>query len=296
MSLPAPWQPGGGCAVDREFVAAVLALVAGGSVLMLCGVWRGRSVRSVSGRALEREQWLRLWTPFIVPMLVFAGVLGWAIQEPAHPDESVGAGLALLATVPSVLVLRAMARAIRSVIRGAALHAPALTVGLWRPRILVAAELNISLDPAAVRAAWEHESAHARHHDPLRIWVAQFATDLLWPLPAASDRFRAWLYALEVARDEEARGRGVDGEDLAAAVIEAARLQRRSAGEYRAALIGDGERLRDRIARLLLPLPQDSDRPAFNLVLVFAGGAVVAGILGLLYGDAVVRAFPGIIT
>ena len=282
--------------MGRESVAAVLVLVAGGATLFLCGAWRASPARSVGGRALEREQWLRLWTPFIVPVLAFAGVLGWAIQEPPRSDESVTTGLAMLATVPAAIVARAMARAIRSLVPSDALHAPALTVGLLRPRILVAPELSTSLDSAAARAAWEHESAHALHHDPLRIWVAQFATDLLWPLPAAFDRFRAWLYALEVARDEEARGRGVDGADLAAAVIEAARLQRRRAGKRSAALIGDGERLRERITRLLSPLPQDSDGPRFHLALALLGGAVILAVLGSFYGDSIVRALPGIVT
>jgi beta-lactamase regulating signal transducer with metallopeptidase domain len=73
-----------------------------------------------------------------------------------------------------------------------------------RPWVLSSPYLAKTLDDRTIEAALEHERAHARHHDPLRIWLAQLATDLQWPWPQAHKRFQLWILALELARDEEA--------------------------------------------------------------------------------------------
>src|SRR5204862_92527 len=88
-------------------------------------------------------------------------------------------------------------------------------------RVFIAPELSARLDERALHAALEHEMAHARHRDPLRLWLAQIATDLQWPLVAAQQRFTDWRNALELARDAEACER-VEGSDLAAAPAAAA--------------------------------------------------------------------------
>lgn len=96
--------------------------------------------------------------------------------------------------------------------------------GVLRPRILISPRLANALQDRELEAVVEHERAHARHRDPLRLWLAQLATDLQWPWPQARVRFRAWIHALELARDEEALARGVDGADLAAAILVSVRL------------------------------------------------------------------------
>ena len=80
----------------------------------------------------------------------------------------------------------------------------AATVALLRPRVVVCETFGAQLDEHALAAALAHEQAHARHRDPLRIWLAQIVTDLQWPLSGARARFEQWLFALELARDEEA--------------------------------------------------------------------------------------------
>jgi hypothetical protein len=77
--------------------------------------------------------------------------------------------------------------------------------------VVVSPALAEVLDPAALRAVHEHESAHARHHDPLRIWLAELAADLQWPSPSARARLQSWPETLELARDDEARERGAQG-------------------------------------------------------------------------------------
>jgi len=125
---------------------------------------------------------------------------------------------------------------------------------LCDPWILFSPHLAKALDDCAVEAALEHERAHTRHRDPLRIWLAQFAADLRWPWPQAQKRFLEWILALEFARDDEARAAGIDGSDLATAVLASLRFRDRPTPSPEATLAGEPSVLKERIARLLSPL------------------------------------------
>lgn len=214
----------GGPAVDRELLLAGLVVAAAGVTLFMAGLSR-RTVNdpTVSARRWERLSWRTLWWP-MVPVVVASSILiGWAIIEPAESDEHLPASAALLATVVVGMWVQAAVRAIHAL----AMRKPCLagTVGLWRPRVVVSEDLRQHVDADAWEAIQAHEAAHVRHRDPLRIWLVQLLTDLQWPGPGARRRFDHWRHVLELARDEEARESGVDGADLAAAVLVAARLQ-----------------------------------------------------------------------
>ncbi len=166
--------------------------------------------------------------------------------------------LLILASVPFALLLgRAAIRAGWSLVRDDG-DVVTATVGLVRPWILFSPYLAKALDDRTIEAALEHERAHARHRDPLRIWLAQLATDIQWPWPQARRRFGLWILALELARDEEARASGIDGSDLASAILASARLGRQAILPANAALIGDAATLKERISRLLEPLALDA--------------------------------------
>jgi beta-lactamase regulating signal transducer with metallopeptidase domain len=165
-------------------------------------------------------------------------------------------------------------------------------VGLLRPTAIVSPQLIAVLDRRALAAVRAHEEAHARHRDPLRIWVAQLVTDLQWPSPAAAVRLRRWLEALELARDEEARRAGIAGVDLATAILAAARV---SAGRARRSAIaplgGEAEALAERIGRLLTPLPQVEPVSESRGQLILLGASVVAAlVVGALCGETAVHA------
>src|SRR5262249_27136200 len=146
-----------------------------------------------------------------------AALCGWALVEP-EPAEPAPPVLFLAALPFALVFMRALWRALRSATTSYNCTAIA-TVGLLRPRIVVSPHLAEVLDASAMAAALAHEAAHVRYRDPLRLWLAQFGTDLLWPWPMAESRLRAWRQALELARDEEARLGGVTGPDLAAAIL-----------------------------------------------------------------------------
>jgi hypothetical protein len=155
-----------------------------------------------------------------------------------------------------------------------------------------APQLAKRLDDRAIEAALAHERAHVRHRDPLRIWVAQFVTDLQWPWGSAQRRFSSGLAAVEEARDDEARAAGVEGADLAAALVGSLRFQSAQCCTGGVGLIGQREVVQARIARLLRPLPdavlpRDSSRIAIAALLVLT--LVLAMGLGVACGERVIR-------
>ena len=182
---------------------------------------------------------------------------------------------------------------------------PICTVGFLHPRILFSPVLARRFDEGQIRAACEHERAHAHHRDPLRIWLAQIATDLQWPWPWAREQFEHWIEILECARDEEARYCGASGVDLAAAVLATVRQFSSAAlaqggsrwpGTAReATLVGDPRILQRRIARLLAPLPEHGEsasRPRSGstvVVVVLIGMSIASCVLGAIYGESVLH-------
>jgi hypothetical protein len=274
--------------VERESLLATLIVLLGGLALQLFAVWPGRINHESASRRLERLHWLALWWPAAPALTVAAWLCGWALSQPDPVPAHVGR-LIFIGAVPFAVVGgRALVRAALSLCRSSRVYG-IVTVGLLRPRIVVAPELAKTLDEPALQAALAHERTHVRHRDPLRIWLAQFVTDLQWPWIPPRRRFTGWLATLEYARDDEARAAGIEGADLAAAVLSSLRFQLGAAAA--ATLIGQPEALPARIARLLRPLPEGPpDRePMF---LAVAGGLAMiwlaAVVLGLFCGERLI--------
>lgn len=281
--------------MEREIVLAVLTPSVCGPLAVACGALPTERAAAPAGWQLERFWWRRLWLPVLPMALTIALLAGWAIQEPEQSDEIVSRGAVWLALCFALLWVRAGSRAVRSLQRGTRTGMAAGTVGILRPRVVISPQLMQIAEPAILAAVREHEAAHVRHADPLRLWLAQLATDLQWPSPAARTRWRAWRDALEFARDDEARTRGVDGADLAEAILTSIRLQ--ACGDQPAGALlggGDGANLRVRIARLLAPLPQSATPPRTHPTrfLIVGSGIVGALVCGFLWGDLLVRALP----
>ena len=243
--------------MERECLLSILVALLGGMMILACGWWPARNVGGASARRLERLRWQQIWLPLAPASVIAASLCGWALAEPDPTPERVSM-LLILASVPFALLLgRAAIRAGWSLVRDDG-DVVTATVGLVRPWILFSPYLAKALDDRTIEAALEHERAHARHRDPLRIWLAQLATDIQWPWPQARRRFGLWILALELARDEEARASGIDGSDLASAILASARLGRQAILPANAALIGDAATLKERISRLLEPLALDA--------------------------------------
>jgi Zn-dependent protease with chaperone function len=276
--------------VDREYVLTALSFaVCGSAMFVVGGLLKAAPLREWHLIDLERVSWIRVVLPFLAGLCAFAALMGWWALEP-DDSESVPLPVFLAAGAVGVVWLRALARAAWA-LRTA--EPVAATVGLLRPRVILSEAFQAAVDGNALRAAGAHEEAHARHRDPLRVWFAQFVTDLQWPLPAALLRLDAWREALEMVRDDEARQYGVDGVDLAAAVLEAARLQRRCTIPL-AALGEEGRALERRIARLLAPVEQGIDRrPRSHPLILFLLGITAAACAGAIQGESVVGTLFG---
>jgi len=275
--------------MERESLLALLIMLFGGVTLRCWAWWPVRSVFAPSARELERSTWFRLWRPVAAAATVAAWLCGWALSQPDPVPHHVGWMLLTVAVPFALIGARALARAAWSLCAAEDDHGVA-TVGLLRPRVVFAPDMARALDERAIAAALAHEEAHVRHRDPLRIWLAQFVTDLQWPSGAAQRRLSNWLVALEYARDDEARAAGTEGADLAAAVLGSLRLRlTRTAATAR--LIGQGDDLTVRISRLLRPLPavapvsRGSD---WTLVAWLAVSLASATLTGLVCGDRLI--------
>ena len=266
--------------MERESLLATLIVLLGGLAFQLFALWPGRIRYQSAARQLERLHWLVLWWPAAPALTVAAWLCGWALSQPDPVRAHVGVLIFVAAGPFAIVGGRAVVRAVLSLCRSPHRYGIA-TVGLLRPRILVAPELAKALDHTAMQAALAHEQTHVRHRDPLRIWLAQFVTDLQWPCGSARRRFSGWLATLEHARDDEARVAGVEGADLAAAVLCSLRFQLGIAAA--ATLIGRPEALPARIERLLRPLPAsvpDREPP----YLIVAGGLAMIWLVALVLG------------
>lgn len=291
--------------MERETLLTILLLLFGGLATQPFAPLPGGARADEVAEVVERHAWIRLWLPVMPTLVVAAWLCGWALRQPDPVHGHIDRGLLIAGCVPFALIaVRAALRAVSALIRDAG-EIPIRTTGLLRPRVVFSPSLAQTLDAEHMRAAREHEEAHARHRDPLRIWLAQVAADLQWPWPGARERFDAWLEALECARDAEARRRGVSGTVLATVVLAAAKqcspaLQTREAQRaraVRAGLVGNAKALQVRIGRLLSPLPEITGMRARKgladrlTVALVAAMLVVAAALGAAYGNAILQPF-----
>jgi hypothetical protein len=290
--------------MERESLLALLITLAGGILLQVFASWPWRASLEGDPIALERASWRRLWYPVVPALIIAAWLCGWALAEPDPVPGPLGPWILIGAAAPfAVLFGRAATRGLWALMRSPG-ECGVSTIGLLQPQVLFSPFLAKQLDDSVIRAALAHERAHALHRDPLRIFLAQLVTDLQWPWPAAQRRLEAWLHALELARDDEARAEGVDGADLAEAVLASVRFLKRIGAQRdtglrgtqvaHARLIGDSGALRERVSRLLAPLPQSVPgaaggiplrRPEILLLCVL----LAALALGVVFGGQIVN-------
>lgn len=263
----------------RELVVAALLMALAGLPLWAAAAASPRTLAVVTE---EREAWTRVFRPIVASLLVFTAVVSWAIVDP-DSNESVGVTLVVVAMFAGLVVVRALIRLSRAVRQKGVVMAG--TTGLLAPRVHVAPQLAEALDDGALKALLAHERAHARHRDPARQLLAQFATDLQWPIPGASERLARWRASLEIARDDEARAEGVDGADLAHAIVVCARMSVTTSSAVASAM-GAGDFLALRVRRLLdAPAPTRSGPTKFGWLPI---GLVLSVAAGALAGEHVI--------
>jgi hypothetical protein len=298
--------------MEREWLLLMLVMLLGGAILHALAWLPPVQPDRASGRVLEQRAWLRLWYPAVPALVVAAWLGGWAMTQFDPVRDRLGVWTLYGLWLPFAFLFgRALLRAGWSLLRPSP-DSGVATIGFLQPQTLFSPFLARQLEDQLIRAALAHEHAHARHRDPLRIWLAQFFTDLQWPWPAAQQRFTSWLVALELARDEEARAHGADGADLAAAVMASIRFVHQLPAKEpllwngtrfaHARLFGDGRVLQERVTRLLAPLSQGAQSvagPALSFqsaVLLLVPVLMLAALVGVWCGAPVLRALLALTT
>ena len=284
--------------MEREALLSIVASAFFGLVVWVAAL----SVSRAQVRPPDAEQlaWWRLLLPLFTGSVLLAFLLGWALQEPNPADENAGIALRVLAAFMAAIVTRALYRAGKSLRLGCDDARVAIgTVGLAKPRIIVSDEFRRAATGEVLAAALAHEAAHVRRRDPLRIWFAQLAADLQWPMPGTAHRLASWLLVLEAERDGEAVASGACAADLAEAILIAARLQCRAASTLAANVAGGGDGVAWRVRRLLAPVPLRAP-DAWTRTGWRACGSCTALILGavwlgVMFGDAVLQRRPGVV-
>lgn len=288
--------------MERETLVTLLILISGGLLLQLTANWPQGGVATADPALLERQTWLALCRPVAPLSLIAAWLIGWALTQP-DPVTGLDPYVVICVSLPfGLLFLRALARAAWALVREMP-ECGVSTFGFLQPQVAFSPFLARRLDEPVIRAALAHERAHARHRDPLRIWVAQLITDLQWPWPQAQRRQTAWLAALELARDEEARRSGTEGADLAAAVLASVRFLGELSPRERIALggtqlaharlIGDERTLQHRVGCLLEPMTAVAESPASRrigwraMLTPLIPLLLAALLLGVLYGPRI---------
>lgn len=271
--------------MNREIVLAALTLVLAGPALLAGAAWPQHDHPATSARQWEQAAWRAVWMPVLPAAIALSMLLGWAAMEPRDaerlPDSVIGFSLLF-----GGIWLRALVRAAKT---AKPRHSTVVagTVGFWRPRTVLANDFIARLDIHELAAVHAHEAMHVRHGDPLRIWLAQLATDLQWPWPGARRRFDEWRRVMELARDEDARRAGIDGADLASAVLVGAQMELAIPGG--AALLGSRTHLEDRVARLLAPVAADTPEPPTATRLAVAATCLVSAVSGAWLGETLVQ-------
>ncbi len=275
--------------MDRELLLLMLILLVPAPLAVVFGLFPLRSARRMlTGVRREREAWRRLWYPLLPSLFTIAALIGWAVREPADAERLPVAAV-LLALTSALLLVRVLIRASHT-LRIETRHDDTGTVGIIRSRIVISPTLCRLLDDNALQAVITHERAHASHRDPFRIWLALLATELQGRSAAASHRCGEWRHALELARDEEARQAGVDGSDLAAAILEAVKIRTMSHPAFAPLLTSD--QLEDRIHALLAPLaPAAANSTSrFPAIVIVCVALMLAAITGGTYGEHLISA------
>ena len=185
----------------------------------------------------------------IVPVVVLVGP-AFYLFEPRGRAETVGAPMLLLAALGAALVGVSVWRAARALRETRALTRewiaratplihpgiglPAFVVktpqplvavtGIVRRRLFVSDRVLAACGPAELDAILAHEAAHVGAADNLRRLLIRACPDAFWLAPEDRALERAWSSASEEAADGFALRRGVDGVDLASALVAVARV------------------------------------------------------------------------
>lgn len=95
----------------------------------------------------------------------------------------------------------------------------AMTIGLWRPRILVSMGLMDMLEPNELRAVIEHEKCHVQHRDPAAIFLLALISKSMRYIPIFGWIAHKYPMMIELRADKYAIERMEQAADLGSALL-----------------------------------------------------------------------------
>src|SRR5258708_28949763 len=246
---------------------------------------------------------------FSVTLFLVPSYLGY---EPYKTSEIVSKNLAALAILSTLGVTLALWRALRSWFATRALLQEWLAgavpielggasiptfrisnsfpiiavVGIFRPRLFIAARVLATLSGEELKAAIAHEGGHLAGHDNFKRALLRAGRDALMIVPCGRILDRAWAEAAECAADEYAAKRSPEiALNLASALVKIAKMVpvgARATIPLAAFLVGVEETrgVKARVRRLLEIASNGHLRRSTNSILMQA--VPVASICGLL--------------
>ncbi|MCL4214102.1 MAG: M48 family metalloprotease [Gemmatimonadales bacterium] len=142
-------------------------------------------------------------------LVLMAGLLygAWDRALAWRRHDAIVGSLRLQRPAPDSILSRAAEAAGLTPSRVALVHGlptPALTIGWFRPRVLLAAESLRVLSAEQLVAVLAHESAHVRRRDPARLFAMRFVAKALFWLPLFRRLADDLAEEVEILADDEA--------------------------------------------------------------------------------------------
>jgi beta-lactamase regulating signal transducer with metallopeptidase domain len=95
----------------------------------------------------------------------------------------------------------------------------AMTIGLWKPQIILSTGLMDMLEQSELQAVIEHEKCHMRHRDPLAIFLLSMISKAMWYIPIFAWMADKYPILIELRADKYAIIQMKQSADLGSALL-----------------------------------------------------------------------------
>lgn len=108
----------------------------------------------------------------------------------------------------------------------------AMTIGFWRPRIVLSTGLLQLLDEEELEAVVQHERFHLSNRDPLRLMLLYVSASVFWYIPILRSGLEQYRLSREVLADQYAISRLESPLGLGSALLKLIKKKQDSNGQY----------------------------------------------------------------
>ncbi|SDO01472.1 BlaR1 peptidase M56 [Paenibacillus sp. yr247] len=95
----------------------------------------------------------------------------------------------------------------------------AMTIGLWKPRVILSTGLIRMLEANELHAVIEHEKCHLEHRDPLAIFMLSMISNAMWYIPIFNWVADKYPIMIEIKADKYAITQMEQSVDLGSALL-----------------------------------------------------------------------------